>query len=469
LKKSSRPPRQKPHTRPYAQGAADKEACSVETRRRQYFTSSKDNTPALGVAKQAKFSMEAGQPTSPAAAAASMTMRGQRRRIGYCELPTHRYHEKQLAIANHRELHMPRSLAFKLTYNDGTFRDHDDNSFVGFRGACSRDLIAHNVPKHVWCGQPENQCRQFFDNGMVGRYPRFPCMESELFEHWQFNGGMWHNGPRKGRLIEIGDTDVGKIAILTTRRPEQEESERKIIGLYEVGRIDNTTLVAHQRRRIRLRRDEADLFDFWRYYRNSSGEPFWGTMLFRYLEDSQVHRVLFDMSSALTGASKQIADELIEQHFAGLSPPTHTGYLRPRPINKEAALRRKYPGGEGKDHLQLKMWIAKNPSVIGLNSAKAHVEHLFVSGDCVDVAFELANGDWVVVEIETNVPYPGAHQALKYRSLIAAQQRWNLDSTKAKAVLVAWKFDERTLDFCAQYGIEAWACRVESNRGTRHR
>src|ERR1700676_2416795 len=103
---------------------------------------------------------------------------------------------------------MAGSVAFKCTYNDG-----DSSEYVGLRGTCSRDLIVHNVQKHVWCGQPENPCRQFYDAGMKGTKPLFPCMESELFEYWRFNGGTWHNGPRKGESIPIREAEVGKIVI----------------------------------------------------------------------------------------------------------------------------------------------------------------------------------------------------------------------------------------------------------------
>ena len=70
---------------------------------------------------------------------------------------------------------------------------------------------------------------------MHGKKPDFPCMESELFEFWHFNGGAWHHGPRKGNPIPVHGADVGKIVILTTRKPAEEERDRRIIGGYEIG------------------------------------------------------------------------------------------------------------------------------------------------------------------------------------------------------------------------------------------
>jgi hypothetical protein len=118
---------------------------------------------------------------------------------------------------------MPRSVAFKCTFNDGTRLDPPGSDFVGFRGTCSRDLIAHNVRKHVWCGHQDNQCKQFADRGMRGRLPEYPCLESGLFEDWSFNSGRYHHGAKEGEPIPIINTAPGKIVILTTRRPDQTE------------------------------------------------------------------------------------------------------------------------------------------------------------------------------------------------------------------------------------------------------
>jgi hypothetical protein len=295
-------------------------------------------------------------------------------------------------------------------------------------------------------------------------------MESELFENWQFNGGMYHNGTRAGQTIVIQDAAVGKIVVLTTRRKDQSEDQRKIVGLYEVGKIDNGNLIAHKHRRIRLNKDEADMLDFWRYHRNKNGNtPCWRTGLHRYLKDGQVHRILADVSAIVGGSNKKIINDLIQLHFKNNPVPPASGCLNVKQtVEQIAAQKRKYPGGEGPEHRKLKEWIARHPSVLGLPAAsKSNVEYLFESGDCVDIAFELPDGSWAVVEIETTIPYPGAHQAIKYRSLLAAKKRWNLDTGKVTALLVAWDFNENTLDFCRQYSINAWKCFSGNNSGER--
>jgi RecB family endonuclease NucS len=117
---------------------------------------------------------------------------------------------------------------------------------------------------------------------------------------------------------------------------------------------------------------------------------------------------------------------------------------------------RKYgSGGEGKDHKQLKEYIARHPEVIGLQDVVDCEcdKHRFLSGDLPDLVFTQRNGMYSVVEIETIDPLPGAHQAIKYRSLLSAEKRLTLDTKKVKAMLVAWNIPPDVRDFCKDYGI----------------
>lgn len=358
---------------------------------------------------------------------------------------------------------MARSVAFKCTFNDGLRLDSPTSNFVGFRGTCSRDLIAHNINHHVWCGDAESSCKKFADKGMKGHVPAFPCLESRLFEDWKFSAGAWHNGPNKGKLIPIHDTAAGKIVILTTRRPDQEESERQIIGAYEIDRVDaKQHLVSTQTSKIRLTKQQSEMLLFWRYYSSANNQADWRTGLVRYVEDEQVHTIMSDISK-VCGSSQEgiVARALLAKHFGTGEAPPPNGAVKGEDAGKRAALARKYPGGEGKDHKNLKLWVAKNPDSIGLpKTAKPFIEHRFESGDYVDIAFELPNKHWVAVEIETNIPYPGAHQAIKYRALLAAQRKLELNSDQVKATLVAWNFDDSTKKFCKYYDIKAYSCRT---------
>ena len=129
-------------------------------------------------------------------------------------------------------------------------------------------------------------------------------------------------------------------------------------------------------------------------------------------------------------------------------------HLRSLPSNADPKL--KYgPGGEGTHHRNLKELIVENPDRLNLGPGKAKPEHRFRTGDRVDVWIKLKSGEHCVVEIELE-GYPstltGAHQALKYRALLAAQ----LDTTRLPhAFLVAHRIPQPIKEFCERHGVVA--------------
>lgn len=353
-----------------------------------------------------------------------------------------------------------RSLAFKCTFNDG-----DQGDWVGFANTCSRDQMVHNVDTRVWCGDKTSPCAKFVRSGMKGSPPESPCMESALFKTWAVCGGEYHSGDKRGTPITIRGTEPGKIVILTTRFPSTSEGERKIIGLFEIDHInDDGWLIGQPETGLRLPITNARLMDFWRYYRDSSDKPFWGSQLHRYLEDAQIHRILTDLLSVVSGADREKVGDILHRHFGDAQAPAADGTLASTllPLPRLINLRKYGFGGEGPDHKKLKEWIAATPTSIGLPAnSTPHIEFGFESGDCVDIAFEISKDQWAVVEIETTTPKPGAHQVIKYRELLNAKKNWSIGSEMVTGILVAWSFDNHTLEFCTNYGIQAWSCRVK--------
>jgi hypothetical protein len=119
-------------------------------------------------------------------------------------------------------------------------------------------------------------------------------------------------------------------------------------------------------------------------------------------------------------------------------------------------LRKKYGmGGEGVAHRELKEWCANNPQALGLYdvTTPASIEHKFDSGDLADIVFTRQGENYTVVEIETNNPIPGAHQVLKYNTLLCAQKGLPINSKKVTSILVDWSTPSMLKTFCTKYSI----------------
>jgi hypothetical protein len=100
------------------------------------------------------------------------------------------------------------------------------------------------------------------------------------------------------------------------------------------------------------------------------------------------------------------------------------------------------PGGESAAHKLLKLYVAGHPLEFGLSSAAvAHVEYLFATGDRVDVMFENHMPDRTVIEVEVEGEREvcvGIHQAIKYRSLAAADAGYPLLTSRVRSLVVAY-------------------------------
>lgn len=352
---------------------------------------------------------------------------------------------------------MGKSVAFKCTYNDG-----GEDVLVGFSDTCSEANIIRNVQNsRVWCSSLECACRHYYDRERKGPKPQEPCYESVLFREWRYGGGAYHTGVKAGTPIHLNNVEIGKFAILTTRFPDQHESERRIVGLFQIGKIEEnpeTVVTATPDSRIRLPLEEAKELYFWAYLNTNTGMPDWRTGLFRYLEDEQVHRILTDVAETVRDENtKTTIKKLITQEFGDISPPPAKGCLPDRSVNRSlkiAKLRKYGPGGEGEAHKKLKKWLSENPDKIGLtNIEKVEIEHRFLSGDLADLVFAHEAGKYTVVEVETNDPLPGAHQAIKYRALVCAEKNFPLDTDKINAVLVAWEIPDEVKLFCKKYEV----------------
>lgn len=221
---------------------------------------------------------------------------------------------------------MTKHIAIKCTYNNG-----DEGIYVGFNGTCSEDIIKWNIKNHrIWCSNKDCECKKYYDNGFTGSKPVDPCYESVLFRDWKYCAGRYHTGKKAGTPIHLSSVGKGKIAILTTRFPKDSEMERRIIGFFKIGQVENnhnkeTTFIADESFRIRLLMEEAKELYFWNYYSTKGGAR-WGSGLIRYLNDDQVVRILTDLKEILRDEkAKAMVVNLLNQDFPNVTPPQASG------------------------------------------------------------------------------------------------------------------------------------------------
>lgn len=180
-------------------------------------------------------------------------------------------------------------VAFKITWVYGKAGP--------FTSPCTAEGRETNIgiERKVWCSQRENRCYKAYAAGNArGPVNGSPCYDVDALRKWAFSGGFYHNGPRRGYPIPVQFAQTGKLAFLTSRRFDAKESERIVLGFYEIARATEEGGEGFWvRGRSGVRLPNALLGRaprFWKFYRQS-GKPLWGSGLFRYLSDDQAKRL----------------------------------------------------------------------------------------------------------------------------------------------------------------------------------
>lgn len=216
------------------------------------------------------------------------------------------------SFSNERQAHgSQESIAFKCTFCDGG----SSATCIGFRGKCSDWIIRYNIEhaQHVWCSIG-SICKQYYD-GRIKRAEldayRSPdgideaCYESGFFSRWTMGAGVHHTGPDAGKPMHINRISSGSLAVMTTRKPSDKESDRFIFAVFLVssaynGDDDNEgSVTADPVWRIELIPGQAEHILFWNYYFNAQKPEkiVFGSGLHRYLTDIEAAQILRDVAT----------------------------------------------------------------------------------------------------------------------------------------------------------------------------
>jgi len=166
-----------------------------------------------------------------------------------------------------------------------------------FTSPCTAEGRETNIQieQKVWCSHRENDCYKVYAAGNKGGpVKRSPCYDVGAFSDWAFSGGVLHSGPRRGQPIPLRFAKTGKWAFLTSKAVDTKESDRLVLGCFEITDItgsDEEEMWVSGRTGERVPNSSLQSAPrFWKFYRQSGG-PRWGSGLFRYLSDGQAMRL----------------------------------------------------------------------------------------------------------------------------------------------------------------------------------
>ncbi len=127
--------------------------------------------------------------------------------------------------------------------------------------------------------------------------------KENVFVDWQVSTGEVQSGENKGQPNRAVRLRSNSASLLTSRRADQPETERRIHGLYMVEETfsgnhnDEGIIPSHGNYKIKLTDEEAEKMLFWNYYlnKNHPHRMTWNSGKFRYLDNIWIAQILKDI------------------------------------------------------------------------------------------------------------------------------------------------------------------------------
>jgi len=184
------------------------------------------------------------------------------------------------------------NISFKVSYND-----------KDWRGICTPDTYQYNSfsnHKMYWCNMQAPKCQQIDDSQLSENC--YPCYDAVANLTTRFTPG-WNHGKDAPHICL--EAKVGKIAILTSLFPGDSQDGRFIFSLFEIDRVERIEqddydyagtefYIGNPKTAIKLIKDQY--LNYWDFAINDTENPkfkkFWGSGLFRYIDDKTAQSVL---------------------------------------------------------------------------------------------------------------------------------------------------------------------------------
>ncbi len=151
--------------------------------------------------------------------------------------------------------------------------------------------------------------------------------QNSALSDWTVFTGEVQSGKNKGNPNIVARLRPNSSVLLTVREPEQEETERKILGLYMVKEIfsgdlnEDGMIDAHETFRIKLSEEESEKMLFWNYYLNKNypHRTTWNSGKYRYFDNIITAQIIRDIISLRTGKSDIEEAEKFLEYFCEMN------------------------------------------------------------------------------------------------------------------------------------------------------
>jgi hypothetical protein len=130
-----------------------------------------------------------------------------------------------------------------------------------------------------------------------------PHEEDELFTAWKVSTGEIKSGKKKGQPRQLVRINQNSACLLTRRKDNMKEEDRRILGVFMVnksfsGRLcEDGYITAHPEYRLHLSEQESEKMLFWNYYvdKKSSNKTIWKSGRQRYFDNICMAQILRDI------------------------------------------------------------------------------------------------------------------------------------------------------------------------------
>ncbi len=189
----------------------------------------------------------------------------------------------------------------------------------------------------------------------------FWCKDEEIdniFEEWNIFTGRFKSGKKKDQPRKLARINKNTACLLTTRKQNEPEQQRRIIGMFMVEKTFDTRLCkdgyipSHPKHRLRLAQDGERMF-FWNYYvsKRYPHKITWNSGRHRYFDNIWMAQILRDILHRVDAEQLNGAQQFFE-YFCNINKinkyeiPEPGGALRLENTASET--------GESSDGLQIK-------------------------------------------------------------------------------------------------------------------